>query len=398
VNQLSSISVEGPKRLGLQQELALHRAATARDPESQFIRQRLAMLLVQSDLFEEVIELLDGRPDLSQSETMVLIQSFLAAETPEANRRVCAIAEAAAAAAPTAGQRADALADLAKAQIRLGDETARATLEQALELDPANKNACKRLATWLLARGDAQGVLEFTRRCADKGAAHSRLFGAQVLALARLGRLEEAREIDGRRKLGMTCELPPPPGWNSIAAFNAALAEQLLAHPGLRYERYGTASEKTWRIDVPNTPDAPLVGVLLEQLRDRIDGHLGALADDDHPWLAGAPANGTLHCWCVITEGTGHETWHVHQFGWLSGVYYVAMPELEAHSVELGGCLAFGVPPEAVGEAAASAFGLETVRPAAGQMRIFPSHSYHRTYPHHSPARRICIAYDIWPR
>ncbi len=397
MTHLSIITIEGAKRLSVQHELELHRVAHARNPKSLFMRARLATLMMQSDLFEQAINLLDGQPDLSHVEFMVLIQSLLAAETPEANRRVCDVAQAAATFATTDGQRAAALADLGKAQVRLGDAAARITLEHALALDPANKNACKRLAAWLLDRNDPEGVLEFTRRCEARGAAHPRHFAAQVLALASLGRLDEARQLDGRQKLGMACALSPPPGWDSIDAFNAALAGQLLAHPGLRYERYGTASEKTWRVDSPNTPEAPLVGILLEQIRARIERHFAQLADFAHPWLAASPKNGTLHCWCVITEGTGHETWHVHQFGSLSGVYYVAVPDEVDLSDDFGGCLAFGLPPEIVGGDNAEAFGLEIVRPVPGEMRIFPSHTYHRTYPHFGSSKRICIAYDLWP-
>ena len=397
MTRLSKITIEGAKRLGVEQELELHRAAYGRSPDSHLLRARLASLMLQSDLFEDVISLLGGQQDLSHSESMLLIQALLAAETPEANRRVCRIAQAVAASATTDELRAQALADLGKAQVRLGDDAARATLEHALALDPANKNACKRLAALLLDRDEPEAVLAFTSRSASQGAAHSRLFASRVLALARLGCHDEARQLDGRNSLGMVCELPAPPGWDSIDAFNRALAGQLLAHPGLRYDRYGTASDKTWRIDTPNTPDAPLIGVLLDQIRHRIDDHIARISEYDHPWVAGAPESGILHCWCVITEGDGQESWHVHQFGWLSGVYYVTLPDEITVREENGGCLAFGLPPEITGDRAAEAFGLEIVRPREGQMRIFPSHSYHRTYRHGSPSKRICIAYDVWP-
>jgi len=30
-------------------------------------------------------------------------------------------------------------------------------------------------------------------------------------------------------------------------------------------------------------------------------------------------------------------------------------------------------------------------------MVLFPSHIYHRTFPHYADGRRICIAFDFWP-
>ena len=394
---LSTITVKGSKRLTVEQELELLRLAHAREPGSLLIRARLATLMEQCDLFDDVIGLLDGRQDLSFTEFMMLIQALLAAKSPEATLRACAIAQTVVALATTDGQRADALADLGKAQVRLGDANARTTLEQALMLDPANKNACKRLAALLLDHNEPQGVLDFTHRCASHGAAHAGHFAAQVLALARLGRFEEARLLDGRQLLGMACQLPLPSGWHSMDAFNTALADQLLAHPGLQYERSGTASENTWRVDTPNTADAPLVGVLLDLIRQQVDKHIGGLGEFDHPWLISFPEIGTLHCNCLITDSTGYEAWHMHEFGSLTGVYYVTVPSEMDSVADNGGCLAFGLPPDIVGEQAATDFGLDVVKPAPGQMRIFPSHCYHRTYPHNGTHRRICIAFDVRP-
>lgn len=397
MTHLSTIAIAGAKRLNVPQELELHRAAFARKPGSQLMRSRLANLMVLSDLFGEAIDLLGGQQDLSHAEFMLLIQSLLAQQTIEANREVCRVAEQAAVNAAGDEERAALLADLGKAQARLGDNAARATFELALAHDSANKDACKRLATWLLGHGDPQAVLDFTQQSAARGAAHPWHFAAQVLALASLGRYDAARQLDGRQQLGMACELPPPPDWDSIAAFNAALAAQLLVHPELQYERDGTASEKTWRIDTLNTPDAPLIPVLLDQIRQQIGRHIAGLSGFDHPWLASFPKNGTLSASCVITTSEGHETWHMHEHGSLSGVYYVTVPDDMGSFAEDGGCLAFGLPTEIVGDEAARGFGLNVVRPASGELLLFPSHCYHRTFPHCSTGRRICIAFDIWP-
>ena len=99
----------------------------------------------------------------------------------------------------------------------------------------------------------------------------------------------------------------------------------------------------------------------------------------------------------MITEGPGFEEWHVHQHGWLSGVYYVAVPEAVAHGDGEAGCLAFGLPDELIGKDAADAYGVEIARPRAGLSMLFPSHVYHRTFPHATRENRICLAFDLWP-
>ena len=53
------------------------------------------------------------------------------------------------------------------------------------------------------------------------------MFAARVLALARLGRIEEAREAEAWDRLHLTRSVPPPPGCASPEEFNAALEEFL---------------------------------------------------------------------------------------------------------------------------------------------------------------------------
>ena len=61
------------------------------------------------------------------------------------------------------------------------------------------------------------------------------------------------------------------------------------------------------------------------------------------------------------------------------------------------GCIAFGLPEEIIGDDNALALGEIVKRPRTGLMMIFPSHTYHRTYPHHGDGRRICYAFDTIP-
>jgi tetratricopeptide (TPR) repeat protein len=389
------LKVETAKRLNTKQELMLAREAYARNPGSALMRGRLAALLNMSDAFEEVIAVLAPAYDRSPGE--ILLFAYLSIETDDGNREVCRVAAELAETAESDQTRAAALAELGKAQVRLALPEAEATLRKALALDPHNKNACKRLAAIYLGRDEPERVMEFTQALIDQGAGHSRLLAAQVMGLARTGRIAEARRLEGLRELSHRAMLPVPPGFSSLAEFNAQLAEQLLGHPELRYERYGTASELTWRVDVPQSVHAPLVEVLLQSLRAVIASHVDSLSGIDHPWLKVRPDAGKLHCWSVITEDVGYETWHVHQFGWLSGTYYVQIPDQIANGNGAGGCLAYGLPEDLVGDDIAREFGQDFLRPQAGMLSLFPSHTYHRTFPHNLGERRICVAFDIWP-
>jgi len=388
------------KRITAADECALLEAAYARNPGSALMRDRLALLYYHNDRFDDVIALYAGvdAATLAFAEVSVLAHVHLSVERSEDTMRAAELAKLALAAADDDGQRAAALATLGKAQRRLGlIDAAEHSLRAALEHDPHNKDACKRLASLHFDAGAPERVLTDMARLDAQGVGHSRLFAAQTLALAQLGRIDAAQAHDGWNRFVHRGMLPTPAGFSDLDSFNAELAAELLAHPGMRYESYGTASEKTWRIDAPATGEAPRVRQLLDALATVIDAHLATLQGDDHPWLRARPAGGVLHSSTVITESAGYETWHIHQFGWLSGVYYVQIPDAIATGTDAAGCIAFGVPEDMVGVDAAYAFGSTVVRPQAGTVMLFPSHCYHRTFPHGVAERRICVAFDIWP-
>jgi hypothetical protein len=393
----TAIRLETPERLTSRQELSLVRAARARNPGSRELRSRLARLLSLCDEYREVLALLDGAENLGFDEAMMQARALLALETTEATRTARHAADHAFALADADQDRAAALADRGKAETRLELPEARTTLVRALELDPHNKDACKRLAALHFAADEPTPVLHLTYALAEKGVGHSRLIVAQVLALARLGRVDAARDADALDRLHLAQRLPPPPGWRSLEAFNAALAAELLRHPGLHLGRYGSASHQTWRIDRTISHFAPLTRDLLARIGDIAQRHVAALSSIDHAMIRVRPPALTLHSWCVITDDDGFEAWHVHQFGWLSGVYYVAVPETVTTADDERGRIAFGLPEELAGDATARAFGERLFKPEPGLMMLFPAHSYHRTYPHGANGRRICIAYDFWP-
>ncbi len=391
------IETESEKTLTVAQELDLLRVAYTKSP-SRVFRRQLAKMLLLDDRFDEAIAILEDAEGLDYREEMLLAQAYLSREQAIDNRRSRDAAERALALAESDAERAAALAARGKCEKRLGDiDGAKASLALALLLDPHNKDACKRLAAIALERGQTDNLLKLTDDLLTQGTGHARLFGARVLAYAQAGDIATAHRIDGFKQLHRKEQLPPPPGWDNIEQFNAALAEELLAHPGMRYERYGSASELTWRVENPARPDTPLFKALISGIIEKLGKHIAAVSSSGHPWAEAQPDSAFLRNWCVITESTGFETWHVHQFGWLSGVYYVQVPESIANGTNRDGCLAFGLPDDLVGADVSAKYGEHLVRPQSGMLMTFPSHAYHRTYPHGSGEKRICVAFDLRP-
>ena len=92
----------------------------------------------------------------------------------------------------------------------------------------------------------------------------------------------------------------------------------------------------------------------------------------------------------------GHERAHIHPNGWLSGVFYLDLPDvIQNPANEHEGWLEFGRPTADLH--VKSQPRLRHYQPAYGTMFLFPSYFYHGTVPFRSKQRRICIAFDVEP-
>lgn len=394
------VDLEPPRMLTVKEELAVNRAAVARKPESTEMRYRLAHNLYTLDQFDEAIDLLqaiDGETDDFRFPHM-LGAALMARETHEDTLGAIRMASRAVDLASNRMESARALASLGKAQIRLERfDEGRKSLTRALDASIHNKDAYKRLAMLDFQMDRTEAALEHADEMVAQGVSHARVLGVRPLALAKLGRTDAAREAFGFDTYLHEAILPAPPGWDSIEAFNRDLAAELLVHPGIRYERYGVASAHTWRIDEPCLARSKMMPVLQRLLQDEIAAYVSRLGDTGDAWMQGRRPSGFLHHWSVITDGDGFEEWHVHQNGWLSGAYYVDIPDFILKGDDNGGCVAFGLPEGIVGDAPHERFGTRVFRPRSGLVMMFPSHSFHRTYAHRGDQRRICVAFDVAP-
>ena len=378
-------------------DLALVRAAYGL-AASAVVRARLAKLLLQACDVDGVIALLDGGDDLAPEEELDLASAWLKRRSQEGREKALAALGRALALSTQPEQRSYILTQRAEVeQLEGWTVAAHATLEEALLLDPHNVQAGKRMATMALSAGRAEALLALVDPLIARGAGHAWLFAGRALALARLGDIQEARRMLGGPDLHHVARLDPPHGWEDIAAFNRALADELAHHPGLRRRRYGVEGQYSLRIDAPLTPETHLIRLLLERIAAAIHLYVERIEQSDHPWALARPERAILSSSCVITDSDGFEAWHIHPYAWLSGAYYVEVPDAVATGTDDAGCIAFGLPETLAGAAAAAASGRESVRPHDGLLLMFPSHIHHRTFPHGLADRRICFTFDVRP-
>ena len=98
----------------------------------------------------------------------------------------------------------------------------------------------------------------------------------------------------------------------------------------------------------------------------------------------------------VVLNAQGHQVPHLHPTGWISGVYYVDVPDfVSSTDKDHLGWLEFGAaPPEIPASKQPATFLIE---PKPGRLVLFPSYFFHRTIPYTDTARRISIAFDFNP-
>src|SRR5271169_3051103 len=175
MSALTAIHLETAKRLTALQELQVLRAAYARNPVARNLRRRLVELANQCDCHRESLDVLSAAADIDFAEAIMRVRALLALENPDATREACGAADFALSLAADDHGRSAALADRGKAERRLDQPEARDTMARALEFNPHNKDACKRLAALHFSRDDPEAVLAMSDTLSSLGVGHSRL-------------------------------------------------------------------------------------------------------------------------------------------------------------------------------------------------------------------------------
>ena len=217
-----------------------------------------------------------GEPDLPS--LLLQAECRLSLESERDNLAVRALGLRALELATVPEEKATVLALLAKAHIRLGETVqALACAEQALTFDHRQKDAYKRAATLLLQHGSPERVLQFSDELMLRGIVHSRLLSARTLAFSCLGQVPQAHENDGAAQFLRSFHPAPPAGWLTLGSFCDDLRAELAAHPDVRYNRYGTASAKTWRIDQPSLHRTPVFPALQALITREVQRYIAEL-------------------------------------------------------------------------------------------------------------------------
>jgi hypothetical protein len=193
----------------------------------------------------------------------------------------------------------------------------------------------------------------------------------------------------------------PPEAYDGLDEFNRALESVVLGHDRLEMppEDHPTWHHPKLRIgpDINNADGGP-VKELEALMRRAVDEYFATAGNDDgHPFLSQKPDDYDIYAWSAVLDGEGNQKPHIHMSGYLSGCYYVTIPEeVSGSGADNAGAFEMGRPPEELPFKAE--FPVETVKPSEGLMLLFPAFMYHGTVPFKSDSKRICVAFDVIPK
>jgi Flp pilus assembly protein TadD len=212
----------------------------------------------------------------------------------------------------------------------------------------------------------------------------------------------DAREdwlCDYERLVGFV-EVPPPDGGDPerfLAALGRTLEGLHLAsrEPANQSVRHGsqTGGRLFGRRD-------PVLQAAQDALRGAVERWLAGLPTDPrHPFLARRRASVRFAgSWSVRLKSSGRHTNHIHNEGWMSSAFYVALPGAVAGADPAqphAGWIQFGQPLEELGLALPPR---RVIQPRTGWLALFPSYLWHGTLPFEDTAPRLTIAFDMQPR
>jgi tetratricopeptide (TPR) repeat protein len=211
--------------------------------------------------------------------------------------------------------------------------------------------------------------------------------------------LEDGRDeaLNGYDTLVREFDLEPPDGFSDMESFNAELNAELdRLHPETREFVNQSLRGGTQTPEHLFPAGLPLVTRLKQQIDAAVVRYIAELGEDpSHPLLSRrAREFRYAGSWSSRLRDCGFHVNHIHQDGWISSCYYVALPEAVKDEAGKQGWIKFGEP--ALDVALKEPI-KRTIQPAPGKLVLFPSYMWHGTVPFRDKAARTTIAFDVVP-
>ena len=267
--------------------------------------------------------------------------------------------------------------------------------QSALSLQPNFPSASNNLAiAQIIARQPDEAIQTCDHLLAFEPTNVSAL-ASKAVALSEAGQLDALHQLVDLENDIILHNVDPSPDFEDTEAFNRALVEHILNHPSLTYELDGHATRKGKHTgELLSEPKGPMA-TFERMIDDTVKIYRAGLeADSNHPIAMTAPDSWKLTVWSVVLEEAGHQVSHIHESGWLSGVYYPKIPhDIGLSESDPSGWIEFGQPQDLYNVREKPP--VKLFKPQEGMMILFPSYLFHRTVPTGSQDLRVSIAFDV---
>lgn len=291
-----------------------------------------------------------------------------------------------------------------EALVHLGDtliqvqewDLAEEYLQRALSYYPDWPRALISLAELQLTRGTPEAALATCQTCLAQDPDNRLALALRSVAYGEIGDVAARQDLLRFETLIQIRQPQPPPGYADLDAFHQELIPVIRSHPTLIWERPPQSTRSGAQtgnlLDDPTPPLPALRQLILEQAQQAIQS---LTPDPDHPFLGAIPSELRLiDLWGVVIQTGGHQVPHLHPSAWISGVYYLEIPQtISPEDPEHQGWIEWGQAPERF--RCQPAPEVIKICPEVGRMILFPAYLYHRTLPLAGDQDRISIAFDL---
>jgi uncharacterized protein (TIGR02466 family) len=277
---------------------------------------------------------------------------------------------------------------------RLDD--ALAAHERAVACAPQNALFREEFGASLIRAGNYQRAASELRTGHELHPRRSSMLAFLSIALNELGDSSVHEFVDYERFVRVT-QIDIPDGYDNLESFNADLHQELQTH----YHNPHRPMDQTMRggIQTPNNlfqNPTGLVLVLKEQISKAAMKFINDLEPDPtHPFLRFInPEFVFTGVWSTIIQESGFDCSHVHNEGWMSGTYYVKVPNLdETQLKQHDGWIQFGEPNELYASERNAT--QRVIEPKIGTVVLFPSYYWHGVRKFDRNGVRHSISYDL---
>ncbi|TDJ14689.1 MAG: tetratricopeptide repeat protein [Gammaproteobacteria bacterium] len=275
-------------------------------------------------------------------------------------------------------------------------EEALAAHQKAVVCAPGTALFREEFGTTLIRAGEYRRAVEELRTGHQLNPRRSSLLAFLTIALNELGD-PSVDELVDYEKFVRVAQIDVPEGYDSLAAFNADLHEELQAH----FHNPHPPMDQTMRggTQTPNNlfqNPTGLVRVLKEQISKVIQNFMDDLdPDPDHPFLRFINRDFVFTgVWSTIIKESGYDRSHVHNEGWMSGTYYAKIPDFdETQLSEHDGWIQLGEPNSLY--ASERNAPRRIIPPRVGAVVLFPSYYWHGVQKFDRNGVRHSVSYDL---